>query len=434
MTGDERRQLLAAIAREIGGLGGRALLVGGCVRDGLLGRESEDIDCEVHGVRPQALLSLLSRFDEVDSGGEAYGVYTLRDAGIDMAIPRLEARTGARHRDFSVTLDPWLPPERAAARRDFTVNAIMRDALTGEYVDPFGGIGDLSRGMLRMVPGGQFEEDPLRVLRGAQFAARFCLEPEEDTLRAMARMPLSSLSADRVMSETKKALMQAERPDVFFRVLKRAGALSPWFGELRALCGVRGNSPSEGDAFEHAMLVLREAASVRERAEEPLFFMLAAMTHDLGRALAEEGRGEGGMALGEALLARLGAGRAAIAYCRDMCRLHGRAHACFCLKEDTACTNLLFDEAVCARDLALLVLCGTRGTGMPRASADEEARFFEDRLACYEDACGRPMPTAEMLRRAGIAPGPGMGGALRQARRDVLMGRTAEEAVKRLTC
>ena len=124
-------------------LGGRAMLVGGCVRDGLLGIPSTDIDCEVYGLAPDALRALAAQFGDVDDSGEKYGIFTLRGEGIDLAVPRTERRTGPHHGDFEVLPDPTLSFEKAASRRDFTVNAILRDALTGEIVDPFGGQADV---------------------------------------------------------------------------------------------------------------------------------------------------------------------------------------------------------------------------------------------------------------------------------------------------
>ena len=135
--------MIRDIAAAVHHLGGRALLVGGCVRDGILGIPCYDIDCEIHGVEPDKLRSLLARFGDIDESGERYGIFTIKGAGVDIALPRLETRTGSGHKDFEVVTDPDLPPEKAAMRRDFTVNAIMRDALTGEYVDPFGGMEDL---------------------------------------------------------------------------------------------------------------------------------------------------------------------------------------------------------------------------------------------------------------------------------------------------
>ena len=435
--------LLMQAAREIARLGGRALLVGGCVRDALLGMSSQDIDCEVHGLTQEQLLGVLSPLGEIDKSGEAFGVYTLPAAHIDFALPRRETRTGARHADFTVTLLPELSPEQAAARRDFTVNAIMRDALTGEIVDPLGGMEDLAQGVLRAVPGDGFEEDPLRVLRGAQFAARFHLTPDAETLRKMRRMPLGRLSAARVYAEMNKALLTAQEPDVFFCVLRDADALKPWFAELAALIGVKQNPlhHPEGDAFEHTLLTLRAAAEVKDRSSHPLHFMLAALTHDLGKAISsvrdEHGswhaadHAETGVPLCGAMLTRLGAPRAAIRYAQDMCRLHMRMHVGYYTQADAAWMNLLFDESVCAKDLAWLAVCDTRGTGKPRENADREEAFVMDRLAAYERVVSGPMPDARMLMAASVSPGPGMKEALADARRRVLCGEAPQKACAR---
>ena len=438
--------LLEQAAREIARRGGRALLVGGCVRDALLGRPSQDIDCEVHGLAQEELLAAISPLGEIDRSGEAYGVYTLSAAHIDFALPRRETRTGARHGDFAVTLMPELSPEQAAARRDFTVNAIMRDALTGEIVDPLGGMEDLAQGVLRAVPGDGFEEDPLRVLRGAQFAARFHLTPDEETLRRMRRMPTGHLSAARVCAEMNKALLTAREPDVFFRVLRDADALEPWFAELAALCGVQQNPlyHPEGDAFEHTLLTLRAAAEEKDRSSDPLHFMLAALTHDLGKAVSavqdEHGiwraadHAETGVPLCGAMLARLGAPKAAIRYAQDMCRLHMRVHTGYYTQADAAWMNLLFDESVCAGDLAWLAVCDARGTGKPRENADREEAFVMDALAAYGRAVSDPMPDARMLMAAGVSPGPGMKAALAEARRRVLCGEAPEQACAQAAC
>lgn len=435
-----QQEMIRAIARRVRAAGGRALLVGGCVRDALLGRESADIDCEVHGVEPDKLRALLGAFGEIDESGRAYGIYTIRGAGIDIALPRTETRTGLGHKDFAVTVNPQLSPAQAALRRDFTVNAIMRDALTDEYVDPLGGMEDLARGVLRAVPGGGFEEDPLRVLRGAQFAARFHLTPDEATLQTMRRMPTDRLSAARVYAEMNKALLTAQEPNVFFRVLRDANALEPWFAELAALCGVQQNPlhHPEGDAFEHTLLTLRAAAEVRSKSSDPLHFMLSALTHDLGKAVSARqdeqgnwhaaGHAETGVPLCGALLARLGAPRAAIRYAQDMCRLHMRVHVGYYTQADAAWMNLLFDESVCAKDLAWLAVCDTRGTGKPRENADREEAFVMDALAAYERAVSGPMPDARMLMAAGVSPGPGMKAALDEARRRVLSGEAPEKA------
>lgn len=422
-------------------LGGRAMLVGGCVRDGLLGIPSTDIDCEVYGLAPDALCALAARFGDVDDSGERYGIFALRGEGIDLAVPRTERRTGPHHGDFEVLPDPTLSFEKAAARRDFTVNAILRDALTGEIVDPFGGQADLKNHILRAVPGAGFEEDPLRVLRGAQFAARYDLMVDEATMEKMRRMPTDALSPARVMSETKKALMQSAHPEVYFDILRRAGALEVWFQELAALIGVRQNPKyhPEGDAYVHTMLVLRAAAEMREAAQKPLNLMLAALVHDLGKAVTTTLDQNGnyhsceheiaGVPLLSAMLSRIGAGKDMLAYCENMCRLHMRTHICFYMNLGEGQTNLLFDESVCPHDLVLLAVCDARGKGRRTEKSDEEEQFLKERLAAYEKALSMPMPSGDMLIARGMKPGRGMAQALNEARRLMLCGAKPEDAL-----
>lgn len=434
-------KLIHEIALRAREMGGRAMLVGGCVRDGLLGIPSTDIDCEVYGLAPDALCALAARFGDVDDSGERYGIFALRGAGIDLAVPRTERRTGPHHGDFEVLPDPTLSFEKAAARRDFTVNAILRDALTGEIVDPFGGQADLKNHILRAVPGAGFEEDPLRVLRGAQFAARYDLTVDEATMEKMRRMPTDALSPARVMSETKKALMQSAHPEVYFDILRRAGALEVWFKELAALIGVRQNPKyhPEGDAYVHTMLVLREAAEMRETAQKPLNLMLAALVHDLGKAATTTQDQNGnshsceheiaGVPLLSAMLSRIGAGKDMLAYCENMCRLHMRTHICFYMNLGEGQTNLLFDESICPHDLVLLAVCDARGKGRRTEKSDEEERFLTERLAVYEKALSMPMPSGDMLIARGMKPGRGMEQALNEARRLMLCGAKLEDAL-----
>ena len=440
MTKEIQQETIRGIALRAKALGGRAMLVGGCVRDALTGRQSADIDCEVYGLAPQALRSLAAEFGEVDESGARYGIFSLKSAGIDLAVPRLERRTGPKHGDFDVRLDPALPFARAAARRDFTVNAILRDALTGEIVDPFGGQADLRRGVLRAVPGDGFAEDPLRVLRGAQFAARFRLSPDAKTLEKMRMMKTDALSPARVLGEMKKA-MASDAPDVFFDVLRRADALRPWFGELAALIGVP-QPPRyhpEGDAYTHSMRVLHAAAQKKARALRPEAFVFAALTHDLGKAVSTA-RGEDGewhacghentgVPLTRAMLGRLGVNREIIAYCENMCRLHMRTHICFYMNLGEGQTNLLFDESICPHDLVLLAVCDARGKGRRTEKSDEEEQFLKERLAAYEKALSMPMPSGDMLIARGMKPGRGMAQALNEARRLMLCGAKLEDAL-----
>ena len=437
----KQKELIRAITLRAKEMGGRAMLVGGCVRDELMGLPSADIDCEVYGLAPDALRALAAQFGTVDDSGEKYGIFSLRSEGIDLAVPRTEKRIGPHHGDFEVLPDPNLSFERAAARRDFTVNAILRDALTGEIVDPFGGREDLKNRILRAVPDEGFEADPLRVLRGAQFAARFSLTVDEATMEKMRRMPTDALSPARVMGETKKALMQSARPDVYFDILRRAGALEGWFKELTALIGVPQNPKyhPEGDAYVHTMFVLRAAAEMKEAAERPLDLMFAALVHDLGKAVTttQDEKGDyhsyeheiAGIPLLRAMLARIGAGKETTAYCENMCRLHMRMHVCCYNHSREGRTNLLFDESVCPHDLVLLAVSDARGKGGRSEKSDDEERFLTERLAVYEKAVSKPMPSGDMLIARGMKPGRGMAQALREARRLTLCGARLEDAL-----
>ena len=440
-----QKDMIREIALRMHALGGRALLVGGCVRDELLSIPCYDIDCEIHGVEPEKLKDLLLQIGAIDETGSVYGIYTLKGSGLDIALPRRERRTGPGHKDFEVHVEPFLSPEAAAARRDFTVNAIMRDALTGEYVDPFGGMQDLKNGILRAVPGGQFEEDPLRVLRGAQFAARFHLAPDDETIEKMRRMPVHHLSGARVFLEMKKALLMADRPSVFFRILEQANALDCWFKEISDLRKAPQNPAyhPEGDAFEHTMMVLDAAAEIRNQMKDPLSFMLAALTHDLGKAnttkknekgnWASIGHEHTGVPLCEKMLSRLLVSKNVIAYAQNMCRLHMRVHTCYYGKARVSRTNVLFDESVNPKELAWLVVCDSRGTGKERSQADEEERFIFERLKAYQAVIDEGMPTAGMLMEMGVKPGPNMKKGLAFAREQRLCGKTLEEACREAT-
>src|SRR5947199_1545137 len=158
-----------ALARAVRDAGGRALLVGGCVRDELMGQQPKDWDLEVYGIEPPRLRELLDRFGSVNVAGEAFTVYKL-GADLDISLPRRERKTGRGHRAFFVEGDPAMTIKEGARRRDFTINAILQDPLTGEIIDPFQGRDDIEKKILRAVSRETFPEDSLRVLRAAQFA------------------------------------------------------------------------------------------------------------------------------------------------------------------------------------------------------------------------------------------------------------------------
>ena len=274
-----------AVARAAREAGGRALIVGGWVRDRLMGHASKDIDVEVYGIDAAALKSLLSRFGSVNTVGESFTVYKV--AELDVALPRRESKTGRGHKGFTVEGDPTLSPTDAARRRDFTINAIAWDPLTGEYIDPFEGRLDLERRVLRAVDPVTFVDDSLRVLRAVQFAARFDFSLDPGTADLCRRIALDDLPAERVWGEFEKLLLRARRPSIGFSLALDLSIVERMFPELDALVGCP-QEPEwhpEGDVWVHTLLVIDGARTRIDDLEYPqqVSVMLGAVCHDLGK-------------------------------------------------------------------------------------------------------------------------------------------------------
>jgi tRNA nucleotidyltransferase (CCA-adding enzyme) len=278
-------ELVLKIAQAMRAEGGRALVVGGWVRDSLLGRPSKDLDLEVFGVPADRVRSLLERFGRVDTIGESFIVYKIDH--IDVSLPRRESKTGRGHKGFSVAGDPSLSIEDAARRRDFTINALSLDPLTGELIDPFGGQRDLDARRLRAIDARTFADDSLRVLRAVQFAARFELTPDEATKALCRSLPLDDLPSERVWGEIEKLLLQARRPSLGFTLALELGVVDRLFPELRPVVGCP-QEPEwhpEGDVWTHTLMVIDEARSdIGDLARGPaVAVMLGAICHDLGK-------------------------------------------------------------------------------------------------------------------------------------------------------
>ena len=196
-------EIATSICRLVADEGGRALLVGGVVRDACLGLSSKDCDIEVYGVAPSRLKQLLAQHYETDLVGDAFGVIKIKHYPIDISIPRRESKAGLGHRGFEILSDPTLTVEQAAARRDFTINTMAYDPIREEIVDPYGGQQDLDARILRHTSD-RFGEDPLRVLRGMQFVARFDLTPATTTIQMCASIEPEGLARERIFEEWEK--------------------------------------------------------------------------------------------------------------------------------------------------------------------------------------------------------------------------------------
>ena len=288
---DRVPEKILRLARAVRDEGGRALLVGGCVRDRLMGRAAKDWDVEVYGVEPAALRRLLDRLGRVNVVGEAFTVYKLGQ-DLDVSLPRRERKTGRGHRGFYIEGDPSMPVEEATRRRDFTVNAVLEDPLTGELLDPFGGRADLERRLLRAVSKETFAEDSLRVLRAAQLAARFEFDVEPETVMLCRSIDLTDLPAERVWGELEKILLVARSPYVGLQWLAALGATGQLFPEVEALSGCPQDEEwhPEGDVEVHTYLTCDRARELVDDLDYPrrVAVMLAALCHDFGKPATTE--------------------------------------------------------------------------------------------------------------------------------------------------
>ncbi len=283
---------ICEVARAVTAAGGRAVLVGGYVRDRLLGLDSKDYDVEIYGLAPEKVSDVLAAFGEIIEIGRAFGVLRIKGIDADFSLPRRDSKRGKGHRGFDIAFDPDLDFAEASRRRDLTVNSMGLDPLSGELLDPHGGRADLERGVLRATDAAHFAEDPLRGLRAAQFAARLEMEPDEELSDLCARLDLSELAQERIFDELDKLLMKARRPSLGFEFLRRTRLLR-FFPELDALQGVPQDPKwhPEGDVWVHTMLVIDEAAALRSGDADDPALMYGALCHDFGKpdASIEEG-------------------------------------------------------------------------------------------------------------------------------------------------
>jgi tRNA nucleotidyltransferase (CCA-adding enzyme) len=431
-----------AIARVVREAGGRALIVGGWVRDRLMGHPSKDIDVEVFGIDAGRLKEILQRFGSVNTVGESFTVYKV--GGLDVSIPRRESKTGRGHKGFSVTGDPALSYEDAARRRDFTINAISWDPLTGEYVDPFDGRGDIERRVLRAVDASTFADDSLRVLRAIQFAARFEFSVDPATRDLCRGLPLDDLPAERIWGEIEKLLLRARQPSIGFALALELGVIERLFPELDTLVGCP-QEPEwhpEGDVWTHTLLVIDEARKRIDDLEYPqqVAVMLGAVCHDLGkppttafidgriRSLDHE---EEGIPPSSALLDRLNVhslqGYDVRREVLGMVANHLKP-GMFC-KAQPPVGDGAFRRLAQKVDLELLARvaradCEGRGGGFDCSAMD----WFVQRARelGVEHAPPEPLVKGRHLVELGVAPGPALGEVLRHVYERQLDGSVAD--------
>lgn len=264
------------IANKIKDAGGRLYLVGGAIRDELLGKEIHDEDYCVTGIEDFQKL-----FPEAYIRGKDFAVFDIN--GKEFAMARTETKQGKGHKEFNIKTEPNITIEQDLFRRDITINSIAKDVLTQEIIDPYNGQKDIKNKIIRATSK-SFSEDPLRVYRVARFAAQLGFSVEKETIKMMNELKgeLENLSKERVFSEFKKAL-ETDKPSIFFEVLKQADVLDIHFKEVKALIGAE-QPPKyhpEGDAYNHTMLVLDKSAELTKKVE----IRFSALVHDFGKGV-----------------------------------------------------------------------------------------------------------------------------------------------------
>ncbi len=330
------RDAHTVILRLVKNANGRALFVGGCVRDWLLGLTPKDFDIEVYGIHPNHLVEILSSQFPLDLVGEAFGVIRLKGLPIDIALPRRESKRGLGHKGFAIHSDPFMSFDEAASRRDFTINAMAWDPETQELLDPFGGLSDLEQNVLRHTTE-HFQEDPLRVLRGQQLAGRYSLTGAPETLEVSHNIlsEYQTLPIERIWGEWYKWASQSVLPSAGLTFLLQAGWIQ-MYPELKSLidCPQEPRFHPEGDVWTHTLLVTDEAALIAERDGLPqgerAILVLAALCHDLGKPETTEtidgrirSRGHcDTIEIFQDFLARLGAPSSVMERVVVLCRYH----------------------------------------------------------------------------------------------------------------
>ena len=398
------------IALEVYKLGGKTYYVGGYVRDYLLGNKNDDVDIEVHGVRYDDLYNILNKISKPFTVGSNFGIFTLRDYNIDIALPRKEQNTGIGHKDFKVYTDPFIGEIVAAKRRDFTINSLMMNVLTDEILDFFNGKQDLLNKTIRHIDDNSFIEDPLRVLRACQFASRFDFEIAPETIKLCSSMDITCLSKERVESELNKALLKSNKPSIFFTQLRKMNQLHYWFETLEKTIDLKQDKifHPEGDVFTHSMMVLDEATKYRDKVSFPLGFMYLCLCHDFGKitkSFEKDGRIHAyghdvyGNELIRPFLRKFMNNKKTIDYVLKMAPLHMMPNKYARDNSATKVTNDMFYRAVDPQDLIYFALCDHVLT-----ENDERLAFLNERLDVYSKMIKKRYVTGDDLIKHGLKP------------------------------
>ena len=397
-------EMAKTIAEKVALAGGRAYFVGGYVRDLLLSKKNHDIDIEIHGVTPETLEKILDETSPYSEMGVSFGIYSLKGYDIELSFPKNADNSPA----------PFLEMQDAAKRRDFTVNSMMMDIITGEVFDFFCGRDDIESKLIRHTSEECFIKDPIRVFRCARFSAQLGFEISYETVELCKKQDTQDCFPERIELELKKALLNCEKPSLFFEALRRTNQLDVWFPELCSLIGVE-QSPehhSEGDVWNHTMMVIDEGAKYKNFTLSPFGFMLSCVAHDFGKAVCTENidgkihaysHETKGLPLIKTFLSRFTKDTKLKKYVLNLCEYHMKPNVLAGVNASVKSTNKLFDSIIDAEAIIYFAKADTDGK-ISTYSPCDNTPFLKERLSVYREYMSRPYVTGKELIEAGLVP------------------------------
>lgn len=448
--------IVTKIAQMVKESGGTAFYVGGYPRDLTMGltKESKDIDIEVHGIDLNTFKEILSSFGRVNEVGASFGVLKIHGLDIDFSLPRREILAKVDelqkniivptslsskdeddlraeyadytitinpeelfgHRDFAVVTDPYIGAKEASTRRDFTINAIMINVLTGEVLDFWQGVKDIEIGVIRHISDDTFWQDALRVLRACQFAARFEYTIAPETQAIIKSLDLTKLAKERIYEELMKGLLKAKKPSLMFEWMRELAVVDQLFPELQSLI----NCPHdpiyhpEGDVWVHTMKVIDRAAILREQTGRPDVLMLSALCHDLGKPITSvvfpdgrvksHGHAEAGVPISIQFLKRMTEERDILDRVSTLVRQHMRAMHLYPNGTDKAIRKLAAESDL--DTLLLLTEADVCGVGFEPINYDPIRQWWDDKInSLHVDQKFIPVITGNDLINEGLRPG-----------------------------
>lgn len=426
-----------SVAKEVADLGGKVYFVGGYVRDKFLNLPNKDIDVEVYGLSMEELETLLSRYGVVEQIGSSFGILMVKGYDIDFALPRTESKIGNKHTDFKVVVDSDLSVLEASKRRDFTMNAILQDVLTGKFIDLYGGISDIENKVIRFVNEETYKEDELRAFRACQFASRFNFTIDPKVIEASKEFQYS-LSKERIFEEINKALLKSNKPSIAFNYLFEMGIVEKLFPELFALKGCEQskiNHP-EGDVWEHTLLVLDESVRLKNSSKRPLSLMYTALCHDMGKPNAQNILPDGkitfynheilGVPISERFLKRLTNDKQLLKDVTTLTRYHMHGHKVLEMKESTLRKLMV---KVDIEELLLVAEADEKGKGREKVDYTKQRQENVARISSLSNGSfGKIEPyfKGSDLIQLGYKPGVEMGQLLKEVYESQLNGQSKE--------